>query len=257
MIYEFLLPNNLKPAPWREFWWKYLSLIFFGAGWFVVYFSISNFLSWDETTQSLKVFGIRLEGRDLAWMFDVKELSLSIDQFATFVVNCLVAPTVNCIFVIIGILVWGPKCFFSSLVIASWSRILKYIISFSAILIATSYCLEWSGTYSDPERWEFKHAFLVTLIGGGIIGPIFEEFLFRFVLYQFFRIKFSFLVAALISGFLFGWIHCGYPDPLKIFLTALAGFLCAWIYERTGSILTPIGLHIFNNSIPHVLSHFF
>jgi membrane protease YdiL (CAAX protease family) len=81
-----------------------------------------------------------------------------------------------------------------------------------------------------------------------IAAPISEEVCFRGMLYGGLREKLPRLAAALISGLIFGALHLATGvsavPPLIIF-----GFLLSLLYERTGSIVPGIILHMLNNSV--------
>jgi membrane protease YdiL (CAAX protease family) len=81
-----------------------------------------------------------------------------------------------------------------------------------------------------------------------IAAPIAEETCFRGMLFGGLREKLPRLAAALICGLIFGALHAltgiTAVPPLIVF-----GFLLALLYERTGSIVPGILLHMINNSI--------
>ena len=81
-----------------------------------------------------------------------------------------------------------------------------------------------------------------------IAAPISEEVCFRGMLYGGLREKLPRLGAALISGLIFGGLHAltgvTAVPPLIVF-----GVLLSLLYERTGSILPGILLHMLNNSV--------
>ena len=81
-----------------------------------------------------------------------------------------------------------------------------------------------------------------------IAAPISEEVCFRGMLFGGLREKLPRLAAALVSGLVFGGLHVltgvSAVPPLILF-----GFLLALLYERTGSILPGILLHMLNNSV--------
>ncbi len=80
-----------------------------------------------------------------------------------------------------------------------------------------------------------------------IAAPIAEETCFRGMLFGGLREKLPRLVAALICGLIFGALHAltgiTAVPPLIVF-----GFLLALLYERTGSIIPGILLHMLNNT---------
>jgi membrane protease YdiL (CAAX protease family) len=81
-----------------------------------------------------------------------------------------------------------------------------------------------------------------------IAAPIGEEVCFRGMVFAGIRERMPFWAAALISGAIFGALHVtsgvSVVPPLMIF-----GFLLALVYEKTGSIVPCILLHMLNNSI--------
>jgi membrane protease YdiL (CAAX protease family) len=80
-----------------------------------------------------------------------------------------------------------------------------------------------------------------------IAAPVSEEVCFRGMLFGGLREKLPRLGAALLSGLIFGGLHAvtgvSAVPPLIVF-----GFLLALLYERTGSIVPGILLHMLNNS---------
>ncbi len=81
-----------------------------------------------------------------------------------------------------------------------------------------------------------------------IAAPISEEVCFRGMLFGGLRERLPRLGAALLSGLVFGGLHAltgiSAVPPLIVF-----GFVLALLYEKTGSILPGILLHMLNNSV--------
>ena len=79
-------------------------------------------------------------------------------------------------------------------------------------------------------------------------APICEEVCFRGMLFGGLRQRLPRLAAALISGLIFGALHAttgvSAVPPLIVF-----GVVLAFLYEKTGSILPGIALHMLNNSV--------
>jgi len=86
---------------------------------------------------------------------------------------------------------------------------------------------------------------VVTLIVG-VIGPIGEEVFFRGFAYRVFKERFGLAAGLVLSALLFAVIHGNPVGLLPIFVIGLA---LAWLYERTGNLAAPIGLHCANNLI--------
>jgi membrane protease YdiL (CAAX protease family) len=81
-----------------------------------------------------------------------------------------------------------------------------------------------------------------------VAAPISEEVCFRGMLFGGLRERLPRLAAALISALIFGGLHAttgiSAVPPLIIF-----GFVLALLYEKTGSIIPGILLHMLNNSV--------
>ena len=81
-----------------------------------------------------------------------------------------------------------------------------------------------------------------------VAAPISEEVCFRGMLFGGLREKLPRLGAALLSGLIFGGLHAltgvTAVPPLIVF-----GFVLALLYEKTGSIVPGIVLHMLNNSV--------
>ena len=81
-----------------------------------------------------------------------------------------------------------------------------------------------------------------------VAAPISEEFCFRGMLFGGLRTRLPRIAAALISAVVFGGLHAttgvSAIPPLIVF-----GFVLALLYEKTGSIIPGILLHMLNNSV--------
>ncbi len=86
-----------------------------------------------------------------------------------------------------------------------------------------------------------------------VLGPLFEELVFRAGLYRYCRQKLGRKWALVISGGLFGALHGNWMGFLPL---AVLGVIFALIYEATGDIRVPVVAHsLFNlNAVIMVLS---
>lgn len=79
-----------------------------------------------------------------------------------------------------------------------------------------------------------------------VLGPVLEELLFRGAITKVLLRKYTPTRAIVISGLIFGIFHL---NPAQVVVGCLMGFLLAWLYYRTGSLLPGILIHILNNSL--------
>ena len=103
----------------------------------------------------------------------------------------------------------------------------------------------WTEWFDRDLVWGTPPVMTVSILEYVIFAPIFEELAFRGLLFAMLRRRFEFLPAALISTSLFALAH-GYS--LIGFISVFwSGFLWAWIYERTGSLIPGMVAHAMNN----------
>lgn len=96
-------------------------------------------------------------------------------------------------------------------------------------------------------------SFWIIFISSGIIGPIYEEILFRYILYNRIKKRFSVRKSIFISSLIFGIMHL---QPIKSIYAFILGIFLSFIYERKKNIIAPILVHISANSIALFLSEF-
>lgn len=87
---------------------------------------------------------------------------------------------------------------------------------------------------------------VISVIGVGVLAPIAEELLFRGGIFGFLRSRYGLWPSAIVSGALFGLAH--FDSAGVAVASMLLGIVAAWAYERSGTITTPIALHIMNNT---------
>lgn len=88
---------------------------------------------------------------------------------------------------------------------------------------------------------------------GGLAAPIAEEFFFRGILYGFFR-RWGVVPALAVSTACFVLAHA--PQTGIPFSQIAGGILFALAYEREGTILVPITIHVLGNMTIFALSLF-
>lgn len=87
---------------------------------------------------------------------------------------------------------------------------------------------------------------IISIISTGIIGPIYEEILFRYILYNRLKKKYSIKKSILITTIIFALIHL---SPIKIIYAFILGLTMNILYEGHKNILSPILIHISANTI--------
>ncbi len=103
----------------------------------------------------------------------------------------------------------------------------------------------WTEWFDPDLVWAPPSGLAISLLEYIVFAPIFEEIAFRGLLYAMLRRRFSFLPAAVISTSLFALAH-GY-GVIGFISVFWSGFLWAWIYERTGSLIPGMIAHATNN----------
>ena len=103
----------------------------------------------------------------------------------------------------------------------------------------------WTEWFDEDLVWGSSSLTMVSLLEYVILAPLFEELVFRGLLFAILRRKFRFLPAALMSAAVFGLAH-GY-GVVGLISVCWSGVLWAWIYEKTGSLGPGILAHALNN----------
>jgi membrane protease YdiL (CAAX protease family) len=121
----------------------------------------------------------------------------------------------------------------------------------AAIGIYLVFVMVYVALVGEPEQDNFADdlgPLWIQILLIAIAAPICEEVCFRGMLFGGLRERMPGVVAALVSGLVFGALHATTGvtavPPLMIL-----GVLLALLYERTGSIVPGILLHMLNNSI--------
>lgn len=80
-------------------------------------------------------------------------------------------------------------------------------------------------------------------LAAGLSGPIAEEIFFRGIVFGYFR-RHGFITAAILSTFFFVFAHSSVTLPVT---QLIGGLVFCWFYEKTGSLITPMIIHITGN----------
>jgi uncharacterized protein len=106
------------------------------------------------------------------------------------------------------------------------------------------------GSQNTQTIMDITRAVPLFAIIPAIIAPILEEVIFRKIIFGTLHVRTNFFIAALLSAIIFGIIH-GEPEHLLIY--ASMGFVFAFLYVKTKSIIVPILVHMTLNTISVIL----
>lgn len=84
----------------------------------------------------------------------------------------------------------------------------------------------------------------VSTLFAAIFGPIAEEIFFRGFMYPALKKKWGMAVSILVTSVIFSLLHTHIVGFLPIMAL---GILLAYIYEKTGSLLVPVAIHMIHN----------
>ena len=105
----------------------------------------------------------------------------------------------------------------------------------------------WTEWFLPQLVWGSQAELLKITIEVVVLAPVFEEIIFRGIVYSTLRAKFGFPVSLIGSAAIFALAH-GYGSVA--FLTVFwSGMLWAWLYDRTGSLVPGMCAHAVNNGL--------
>ncbi|HET7340553.1 MAG TPA: type II CAAX endopeptidase family protein, partial [Methylomirabilota bacterium] len=138
---------------------------------------------------------------------------------------------------------WRPLVLATAVLVAAGSALDVAVGLLGGWLGWQSHWTEW---FDADLAWGPAGAVLLSLFATVVIAPVFEEVIFRGVLYGTLRVRLRPWLAALLSAAVFAAAHgygtAGFASVL------VSGALWAWTYERTGSLLPGIAAHVVNNA---------
>ena len=133
----------------------------------------------------------------------------------------------------------------------SWLFILISFSLFSSIIY------KWLGNINDVEFTnqvlENSSNLILLFYGIGIAQPIFEEFLFRGILFKGLLNKLGGLKTVLITSFLFVLPHIQYDTSILLFILLPNALILGFSRLKTKSLTVPIILHCTNNILTLVV----
>ncbi len=133
--------------------------------------------------------------------------------------------------------------------------------------LSTNFLIEWLLTLAAQlkaltpffERYEYlaqfitSGNFILSLLAVGVIGPVFEEILFRGLIFGELRKITKVRAALVIQALLFGIFHL---NAIQSSYAFLIGLLLGFVYYRSNSIIAPMIVHIIINTSSVILSQF-
>ncbi|MHC4914588.1 MAG: lysostaphin resistance A-like protein [Planctomycetota bacterium] len=213
---DFFLPDRLRPPRWGEFRGRWMLLLIGSAVWCAGLF-LTRALG-DSAPASLL---------DAAW---------------------------SLLFLLLGVCAYGPKRVRDHLAATEWGPLIYHVILVVVLLVLMDK-LKVLGTDpaggtgdagSGAESLPPKGLMAARILAVGFLGPLAEEFAFRFVLFRVLRTRLGFAVSALLTSAAFGLVHAGEGLPMAL-SASLAGLLFCWTLERTRSLATPVAAHVLFN----------
>jgi len=103
----------------------------------------------------------------------------------------------------------------------------------------------WTEWFDADLAWGPGPTAVAALLEYIVLAPVFEEAIFRGLLFATLRRQFQWAPAALLSATVFSLMH-GY-GMLGFVNVVWSGLLWAWAYEKTGSLLPGMAAHMVNN----------
>jgi membrane protease YdiL (CAAX protease family) len=138
---------------------------------------------------------------------------------------------------------------------SSWKRILVYWFVLLVIVFALNALFTVTGMDTSTEQTKMVAALaeqakgtsgvMLTLCIVALLGPIFEEIVFRGLLLNGMARHLDFRWANGIQAFAFACMHA---DPPRFVFYFAMGLFGGWLVRRTGSIAPAIALHALNNA---------
>lgn len=167
-----------------------------------------------------------------------------------------VAPAMLLGFVFMGLYLWrknyltGDKHLYSpvSVPYLTWSLLAgmasMYIIA--VLMSELTFLPNWL-----DQTFDILQSGWLGILCISVLGPILEELLFRGAITKELLRRYSPAKAILFSGLIFGIFHL---NPAQIVTACLIGFLLAWLYYKTRSLMACILIHVMNNGLSVYLS---
>ena len=113
--------------------------------------------------------------------------------------------------------------------------------------VAFEISVHWTEWFIPQLVWGSPAEIVKIAIEVVVVAPIFEELIFRGIVFSTLRAKFGFSASVIGSAMVFALAH-GY-GPVAFVTVFWSGVLWAWLYERTGSVIPGMCAHAINNGL--------
>ncbi|MGL5086207.1 MAG: lysostaphin resistance A-like protein, partial [Clostridium sp.] len=127
------------------------------------------------------------------------------------------------------------------------SLALVYIISTVVYSINPDYAIEMMK--DEPMATDTTFKLFIATISASIMAPLFEEIVFRRILFNRFKGKIGILGGAILSSILFGILHI----ELAMVGAMVFGVTACILYRKYNNILIPVSFHFINNAIVSIV----
>jgi membrane protease YdiL (CAAX protease family) len=131
-------------------------------------------------------------------------------------------------------------CWLASLAIFQLMTLAIHLLA-PSLQLAEPYLPSVARPIRGTATFEVRMAALVLAI---VVGPFFEEILFRGMIFAAFARRLGAGTSAFCSSVLFGALH---PDPYAALHAFLFGFVACWLYWRLGSLWPAVFFHAAGN----------
>ena len=138
----------------------------------------------------------------------------------------------------------------------SWKILLVFpaAVALQYIIVMLINVIPWPDAIVEQfnETYNFidNSPLWLSVLSTVLLAPITEEIIFRACVYGRLRRGMPVLAAGIISAFTFGLAH---GVVIAVFYATLLGLILAYVYEKFGTILAPMLLHIGFNSANYIL----
>lgn len=217
-------------------------------------------LSWERFLGILFVYYIlfRLIFPQFAYSLQLSEnLTSNGNIEVKYQVLVYLATLLPCIFLIFPLLkkeikINFKRLFISIFIVIFVGLLLNIIFNLIVTWINGDYVTSENQSGLDELAIQSKWLFLSMSL---LLAPILEEIVFRGTIFHFIRERKGFLIAAIISSVLFGFIHVfssllngNIIDFIYLFLYSALGFIFCVVYESNRSIYACIVVHMLYNA---------